>query len=535
MVASIGASAAGQLFNVNADTLAGYLAAGLRATRLVIAGATAGVLDADGRTIPAVDDGAIDDLIGGGQASAGMVAKLIACRNARRGGVREVAIVDGRRGAFDAGAGTTVGGPPQDRAGRKRGGRRGEEGRGRTKMSRLGDEIRAVEADHVLQVYRRIPVVLVRGRGCRVVDDDGREYLDLLSGIGVASLGHAHEGLARALADQAGELLHTSNLFFHPLQGELARRLARLSGLARTFFCNSGTEAVEACLKFARRYWHAAERPGPDCHRRLRRVVSRPDVRLALGDVGLRLSDALRAPRARRDVRLPSRSGRRGGGGHGADRGGHRRADTGEREASGPSRRQPPPRWPGAARQPETLLVADEVQCGLGRTGRPFYSAALGLAPDLMALGKALGGGVPVGAALVSERVAEAVAFGDHGSTYGGNLLACRAASVFLDALEGGLVDRVAAAGERMRRGLDAIGAASPAIGEVRGAGLMWGIEATPEVADRMVAAALGRGLLINRTAGTVVRLLPPLTIGNADIDEALERLRQAFADAGAA
>ena len=121
VVASIGASAAGQLFNVNADTLAGYLAAGLRATRLVIAGATAGVLDADGRTIPAVDDGAIDDLIGGGQASAGMVAKLIACRNARRGGVREVAIVDGRRGAFDAGAGTTVGGPPQDRAGRKRG------------------------------------------------------------------------------------------------------------------------------------------------------------------------------------------------------------------------------------------------------------------------------------------------------------------------------------------------------------------------------------------------------------------------------
>ena len=401
-------------------------------------------------------------------------------------------------------------------------------------MSRLGDEIRAVEADHVLQVYRRIPVVLVRGRGCRVVDDDGREYLDLLSGIGVASLGHAHEGLARALADQAGELLHTSNLFFHPLQGELARRLARLSGLARTFFCNSGTEAVEACLKFARRYWHA--RNDPD-----RTAIVAFDGSFhgrTFGSLSVTSGSAYRTPFEPLVPGVTFVSPR--------DPAAVEEAVT-ERTAAvivepiqgeGGVRPIPPATaaaLAGRCAATGTLLVADEVQCGLGRTGRPFYSAALGLAPDLMALGKALGGGVPVGAALVSERVAEAVAFGDHGSTYGGNLLACRAASVFLDALEGGLVDRVAAAGERMRRGLDAIGAASPAIGEVRGAGLMWGIEATPEVADRMVAAALGRGLLINRTAGTVVRLLPPLTIGNADIDEALERLRQAFADAGAA
>ena len=152
-----------------------------------------------------------------------------------------------------------------------------------------------------------------------------------------------------------------------------------------------------------------------------------------------------------------------------------------------------------------TLLIADEVQCGLGRTGRAFYSAALGLAPDLMALGKALGAGVPVGAALLSERVAEAVAFGDHGSTYGGNLLACRAASVFLDALEGGLIERVAAAGVRLREGLEALAEASAAIGEVRGDGLMWGMDVTADVADRVVATALERGLLINRTAGTVV------------------------------
>ena len=123
-------------------------------------------------------------------------------------------------------------------------------------MNAVMDDVQAREAAHVLQTYRRQPVTFVRGEGVRLYDADGREYLDLLSGIGVASLGHAHPGLARAIADQATTLLHTSNLFFHPLQGQLAERLAALSGLPRAFFCNSGTEAVEACLKFARRYWY---------------------------------------------------------------------------------------------------------------------------------------------------------------------------------------------------------------------------------------------------------------------------------------
>ena len=398
-------------------------------------------------------------------------------------------------------------------------------------MSRLGDEVRAIEAAHVLQVYRRIPVVLVRGRGSRVVDADGREYLDLLSGIGVASLGHAHAGLAQAIAGQATELLHTSNLYFHPLQGELARRLARLSGLARTFFCNSGTEAVEACLKFARRFWHArgdSDRAGivafdGSFHGR------------TFGSLSVTSGAAYRTPfepLVPGVTFVPPR-----------DPAAVEEAIS-ERTAAaivepiqGEGGVRPIPAATAAALADRcaatgTLLIADEVQCGLGRTGRPFHSGALGLAPDLMALGKALGAGVPVGAALLSERVAEAVAFGDHGSTYGGNLLACRAASVFLDALEGGLVERVATAGERLRRGLGAIAEANPAVGEVRGAGLMWGMDVTPKVADGMVAAALERGLLVNRTAGTVIRLLPPLTISDADIDEALERLRRAFADA---
>src|SRR5437870_11376586 len=123
------------------------------------------------------------------------------------------------------------------------------------------DDVQALEARHILQTYRRNPVTFVRGHGVRLYDVDGREYLDLLSGIGVASLGHAHPGLARAIADQAATLLHTSNLIYHPLPGQLAERLANLSGLPRAFFCNSGTEAVEACLKFARRYWHTRGEP----------------------------------------------------------------------------------------------------------------------------------------------------------------------------------------------------------------------------------------------------------------------------------
>src|SRR5215467_5771515 len=123
------------------------------------------------------------------------------------------------------------------------------------------DDIQAREARHVLQLYRRAPVAFVRGDGVRLYDADGREYIDLLSGIGVASLGHAHAGLARAIADQAQTLIHTSNLFYHPLQGQVAERLAKLSGLPRAFFCNSGTEAVEACLKFARRYWYTRGEP----------------------------------------------------------------------------------------------------------------------------------------------------------------------------------------------------------------------------------------------------------------------------------
>ncbi len=397
-------------------------------------------------------------------------------------------------------------------------------------MTTVAEQVRGIEDKHVLQVYKRLPLVLVRGEGSRIVDTDGREYLDFLSGIGVASLGHAHTGLAEALAAQARELVHTSNLFFHPLQGQVAARLAGLSGLPRAFFCNSGTEAVEACLKFARRYWHTAGSPARteivaferSFHGRTFGSLSvtsgtpyrEPFAPLVPGVRFVPPDD----PEALRQAVSPAT------------------AAVIVEPIQGEGGVWPLSRTMAAAissvcAETGTLLIADEIQCGLGRTGHPFYSAVLGLQPDLMALGKALGAGFPVAAALLSEQVAGAVAFGDHGTTYGGNLLACRAALVFLDALEDGLPARVAAAGARLEAGLSRLAAANPAIGDIRGAGLMWGMELESVAAERIVAAALQRGVIVNRTAGTVVRLLPPLTIADADIDEGLARLAAALED----
>ena len=394
------------------------------------------------------------------------------------------------------------------------------------------DEIQALEARHVLQTYKRSPVTFVRGQGVRLYDADGREYLDLLSGIGVASLGHAHPGLARAIADQAQTLIHTSNLFYHPLQGQLAERLAKLSGLPRAFFCNSGSEAVEACLKFARRYWHTRGEPRAEFiafensfHGRTFGALSVtsnehyrapfeplvPGVRFVpVNDPKALLAAVSRSTAAMIAEPIQGEGGVR---------------PLTQAFASAITE---------AASNTGALIIADEVQSGLGRTGYPFYAPVLGLHPDLISIGKALGGGVAVGAALVSQKVADAIAFGDHGSTYGGNLLACRAALCFLDELDtGGLLGRISRVGDHLERGLRAMAARHPLIKDVRGAGLIWGLELTRDAAP-VIQAGLARGVIVNRTAETVVRLLPPLVITEPEIDEALGRLDAAFGAVGA-
>jgi acetylornithine/N-succinyldiaminopimelate aminotransferase len=394
-------------------------------------------------------------------------------------------------------------------------------------MTTAISNVMAIETDHVLQVYKRNPVVFERGRGCYLFDGEGRGYLDLISGVGVAALGHANPRLATALADQATTLLHTSNLYYHPLQGELATRLSDLSGLPRAFFCNSGAEAVEACLKFARRYWYAQKAPRPGLVAFEHSFHGR-----TIGSLSVTWDDHYRAPFAPllSDVQFVSPR----------DPDALLAAVT---ESTGAVILEPLQGEGGvrpfsqpmadaikqACARTGALLIADEIQCGLGRTGRPFYSGVLGLEPDLMAVGKALGAGVPIAAALFSERVAKAAAFGDHGSTYGGNLLACRAALVFLEELiDRDLISHVASVGAHLERGLRAIAARHAIVNEVRGAGLIWGLD-LDRPALPVVEAALSLGLLVNRTSETVVRLLPPFVIAASEVDEACALLDRAI------
>ena len=388
-------------------------------------------------------------------------------------------------------------------------------------------DVIAIEKEHVLQVYRRGTVVFQRGRGCRLFDADGHSYLDLISGVGVAALGHAHPRLAAALAEQARQLLHTSNLFFHPLQGEVATRLSSLSGLPRAFFCKSGTEAVEATLKFARRYWHAQGHARPGFVALEHSFHGR-----TMGSLSVTWDDHYRAPFAPLVPEVTFVP---------ADDAAALKAAVTDRTAAvivepiqgeggvRPLSASMAVAITEACKRTGALLIADEVQCGLGRTGRPFYSAAIGLRPDLMAVGKSLGAGVPIAAALFSERVASAAVFGDHGSTYGGNLLACRAALVFLEELvDNGLMSHVARVGAHTEARLHALAARHPVIRTIRGAGLMWGLELDRSAAP-IVDAAIQQGLLVNRTAETVIRLLPPYIITAAEIDEAIGLLDAAL------
>ena len=394
-------------------------------------------------------------------------------------------------------------------------------------MTVADDQVRQLDADRIVQVYRRAPVVFTRGSGMYLYDADGTPYLDLISGIGVASLGHAHPALAKAIAEQAATLLHTSNLFHHPLQGLLASRLAELSGLPRAFFCNSGAEAVEACLKFARRYWYTQGEPRhgfvalensfhgrtfgalsvtwDEQHRALFAPLV-PSVAFVSPAQPSAILEAVTSSTAAVIVEPIQ--------GEGGVR---------------PLTRALVDALEEARQRSGALIIADEVQSGLGRTGHAFYSSVVGLRPDLMALGKALGGGVPVGAALVSEAVAGALAFGDHGSTYGGNLLASRAGLVVLEQLtEGGLIDHVARMGTYLGSRLHGLAAKHRGIVDVRGAGLMWGLELAGD-ATPVIDEALRRKTLVNRTVRSVVRLLPPLIISEADIDRGIQTLDEVF------
>jgi len=371
-----------------------------------------------------------------------------------------------------------------------------------------------------MNTYARFPLTLVRGEGSRVWDDDGNEYLDFIAGIAVNTLGHAHPGMTEALSSQAAAMLHCSNLFHIPKQQLLADRLAALSGLDATFFCNSGAEANEAAIKLARKYFHdqgSARRTVVSAtqsfHGRLLSTLTATGqdkvkigfdplppgfVHVPLNDIEA-LKQTINAETAA--VLLEPLQGE----------GGVNIADTTYLQAV----RQ-------LCDEHGLLLMLDEVQTGVGRCGTMFAFELAGIRPDILTLAKGLGGGVAIGAMLASESVAASFGPGTHGSTFGGNPLSCTAALTVLDEIESAqLLANVQQRGEQLRQGLRDLAARFPVITEVRGQGLLNGAELSQEAAP-LVAAARGKGLLILMAGPNVLRFLPPLNVSAAEVDEAL-------------
>ncbi len=378
-------------------------------------------------------------------------------------------------------------------------------------------------AQTLMPTYTRLPVAFRRGRGAWLEDTDGRQYLDALSGIAVCNLGHAHPAVAEAVAGQAHTLVHTSNLYEIPHQQALGDRLAQLSGLEQVFFANSGAEANEAAIKLARLYGH-------------HRGVDQPEILVAENAFHGRTLGALAAT-------------------------GNTRAQTGFGPLPGGFVRVPYDDIPAIEQAASTntvavfvepiqgeggivvphdgylsrlralcdrhgwLLMLDEVQAGVGRTGHWFGHNHDGVRPDVITLAKALANGVPIGACLAGGAAAGVLGPGSHGTTFGGNPLATRAATAVLDTInEEGLMARAETLGSRIRGGFAQALDGRPNIVDIRGRGLMIGIELA-EPCPALVQQALDEGVLINVTAGSVVRLLPPMILSDAEADRIVDRL----------
>ncbi|MEU8826874.1 acetylornithine transaminase [Streptomyces sp. NPDC048636] len=360
-------------------------------------------------------------------------------------------------------------------------------------------------------------LALTHGEGARLWDADGKEYLDFVGGIAVNALGHAHPAVVRAVSDQIATLGHVSNLFMAEPPVALAERLLQLSGRAgRVYFSNSGAEAVEAAFKIGRRTGrtHMVAATGGFHGRTMGALAltgqpakQEPFLPLPgeVSHVPFGDTEALRAA-VTTDTALVIVEPVQGENGVVVPPAGYLAAAREITRATG------------------TLLVIDEIQTGIGRTGHWFAHQAQGVEPDVVTLAKGLGGGLPIGATLAFGPAAELLTPGQHGSTFGGNPVACAAALAVLDTLEAdGALDGVKRAGERLRDGIESLG--HPLIGQVRGAGLLLGIVLTESLAPQVQQAAQDAGLLVNSVAPDVVRLAPPLVVADGEIDTFLRGL----------
>jgi acetylornithine/N-succinyldiaminopimelate aminotransferase len=384
----------------------------------------------------------------------------------------------------------------------------------------------AVPMPHVMPTYGRLPVALSHGRACRVWDEAGNEYLDALAGIAVNTLGHAHPRFTAALQEQVGKLIHTSNYYQVPLQERLAAKLVEISGLQNVFFCNSGLEANEGALKIARKYGHDVlgfDNPqtmvfeGAFHGRSLATLSATANPKIQAGFAPL-VPGFVRAPL--NDIAAVERL---------LDANPQVSAiflETIQGEGGiNPARIEFLKELRRVADARKLLLMLDEVQCGIGRTGRWFAHQWAGIQPDVMPLAKGLGSGVPIGAIVCGPKAAGVLSAGNHGTTFGGNPLAMRAGVETLAIMEAdGLVAHAGAMGERLMRLLREGLADQAGVVEIRGQGLMIGIE-LDRPCGALLQRALDAKLLISVTADKVVRLLPPLIVSPAEIDEIAARL----------
>ena len=373
---------------------------------------------------------------------------------------------------------------------------------------------------HVMNTYGRLPIALSHGQGCRVWDTNGKEYLDALGGIAVNTLGHNHPRLVPALQDQIARIIHSSNYYHVPLQEELAAKLVQISGMTNVFFCNSGLEANEAALKLARKFGHdkGIEKPqivvyekafhgrsiatlsatgNPKVQQGFEPLVE-GFIRVPLNDI-----DALKkATQDRNDVVAVFFETIQGEGG------------------VNPMRIEYLQQVRQLCDARDWLMMIDEVQCGVGRTGKWFAHQWAGIKADVMPLAKGLGSGVPVGAVVAGPKAANIFQPGNHGTTFGGNPLAMRAGVETLRIMEAdGLLENAAKVGAYLKDALQAGLAGVKGFREIRGQGLMLGIE-LDKPCGVLLAQGAERGLLVSVTAERVVRLVPPLILGKEEADE---------------
>jgi len=395
---------------------------------------------------------------------------------------------------------------------------------------------RADEARHLMNTYKRPPIVFTRGRGCRVYDSNGREYLDFLGGIAVNALGHAHLRLVRTIRREAGRVIHTSNLFHNPYQGPLAKKLAKWSGLDRVFFTNSGSEAIDGALKLARAYANAKPSSGGSgASAKKTRILALENSfhGRTFGAVSITYPAKYRVPFAPlvpgaefvkfNDVAYLERKF--------DDSVCALVMETIQGEGGiFPVSREFWQRARELATQHDAALIADEIQCGLGRTGRCFAYQAYGSLPDAVTIAKPLAGGLPLGAFIANEKFAAAFTPGMHGTTFGGGPLVCAAALEFLTVVEEeNLLANIRERGAELRAGIEKLAGKFDFIREVRGEGLMIGVDLSVDGAP-FIAEALRSRLIMNCTHEHILRLLPAFIIKRRDVAEFLKKFEAVLA-----